>query len=103
MTARINLYSRQKAKIPRLVGANKAKLEQSLEASLTPSSLGDYLPLTGGTVSSLTVTSTLTADIIKVGSIKSGATQGAAGAVANELWKTASHATLPDNVILIGV
>ena len=35
--------------------------------------------------------------------IKSGATQGGAGAAANELWKTASHATLPDNVVLIGV
>ena len=36
-------------------------------------------------------------------SIKSGATQGGAGASAGELWKTASHATLPDNVVLIGV
>lgn len=35
--------------------------------------------------------------------IKSGATQGAAGAAANELWKTNGHATLPDNVVLIGV
>jgi len=35
--------------------------------------------------------------------IKSGATQAAAGAVAGELWKTSSHATLPDNVVLIGV
>jgi hypothetical protein len=35
--------------------------------------------------------------------IKSGATQVAAGAAANELWKTASHATLPDNVVMIGV
>lgn len=38
-----------------------------------------------------------------IGTIKSGATQGAAGAAATELWKTAGHATLPDNVILIGV
>lgn len=36
-------------------------------------------------------------------SIKSGATQGAASSVAGEIWKTASHATLPDNVLLIGV
>jgi len=35
--------------------------------------------------------------------IKSGATQGGAGAAAHEVWKTASHATLPDNVLLIGV
>jgi len=35
--------------------------------------------------------------------IKSGATQAAAGAAANELWKTNGHDTLPDNVILIGI
>jgi len=40
---------------------------------------------------------------IKVLNIKSGATQAGAGAAANELWKTASHATLPDNVVMIGV
>jgi len=39
----------------------------------------------------------------EMSSMKSGATQAAAGAVANELWKTASHATLPDNVVMIGV
>lgn len=37
------------------------------------------------------------------GAIKTGATQVAAGAAAGEPWATASHATLPDNVILIGV
>ena len=36
-------------------------------------------------------------------SIKSGATQGGAGAAAGELWKTASHITLPDDVVMIGV
>jgi len=36
-------------------------------------------------------------------SIKSGATQAAAGAAANEIWKTNGHATLPDNVLMIGV
>lgn len=35
--------------------------------------------------------------------IRSGATQGGAGAGANELWKTSEHATLPDNVVMIGV
>jgi len=35
--------------------------------------------------------------------IKSGATQAAAGAAANELWKTSGHATLPDNVVMIGI
>lgn len=35
--------------------------------------------------------------------IKSGATQVAAGAAANEVWKTSGHASLPDNVLMIGV
>lgn len=35
--------------------------------------------------------------------IKSGDTQVAAGAAADELWKTSGHATLPDNVVMIGV
>jgi hypothetical protein len=35
--------------------------------------------------------------------VKSGATQAAAGAAAGEVWKTASHATLPNNVLMIGV
>ncbi len=40
---------------------------------------------------------------VKIFTIKTGATQVASGAVANELWATDTHATLPDNVILIGV
>lgn len=40
---------------------------------------------------------------ILIHTVKSGATQGASGAVANEVWKTSGHATLPDNVIMIGV
>lgn len=35
--------------------------------------------------------------------LKSGSTQANAGAVSGEFWRTASHATLPDNVILQGV
>jgi hypothetical protein len=35
--------------------------------------------------------------------IHAGATQAAAGAAANEIWKTSGHATLPDNVLMIGV
>ena len=34
---------------------------------------------------------------------KSGATQAGAGAVAGEIWRTSGHATLPDNVLLVGV
>ncbi len=35
--------------------------------------------------------------------VKLGASQVAAGAVANEIWKTSGHATLPDNVLMIGI
>jgi len=35
--------------------------------------------------------------------IRSGATQVASGAAANEVWKTSGHATLPDNTLMIGV
>lgn len=34
--------------------------------------------------------------------LKSGATQAAAGAAKNERWYTSGHATLPDNVLMIG-
>jgi hypothetical protein len=40
---------------------------------------------------------------LKLTNIKSGANQAGAGAAAGEMWKTASHATLPDNVLMIGV
>lgn len=41
--------------------------------------------------------------ILELTSIKSGSTQAATGASANEIWKTNGHATLPDNVLMIGV
>jgi len=40
---------------------------------------------------------------LKITNLKSGATQGAAGAAANELWITSGHASLPDRVIMIGI
>ena len=40
---------------------------------------------------------------IFIENIKSGATQAAAGAAANEVWKTSGHATLPDHVLVMGV
>ncbi len=40
---------------------------------------------------------------ILIKNIKSGATQAGAGAAADEVWKTSGHATLPDNVLMIGV
>lgn len=41
--------------------------------------------------------------ILQLTEIKSGTDQANAGAAANEVWKTASHASLPDNVLMIGV
>lgn len=61
----------------------------------------DILELrSGNNVSAMTIESD---QGILFSSLKSGATQAASTAAANELWFTASHATLPDNVILIGV
>jgi len=40
---------------------------------------------------------------VMLGALKTGATQVAAGAAANEIWATSGHATLPDNVLMIGV
>jgi hypothetical protein len=36
-------------------------------------------------------------------SMKSGATQAAAGAAAGELWSTSGHGSLPDHVVMRGV
>lgn len=41
--------------------------------------------------------------ILELTEIKNGSTQANAGATANEVWKTNGHATLPDNVLMIGV
>lgn len=43
------------------------------------------------------------AEVAPTSDIKSGATQAAAGAIAGELWKTNGHASLPNNVVMIGV
>jgi hypothetical protein len=60
----------------------------------------DSLSIFTNNIVSLTMDS---AQHIFIPVIASGATQAASGAAANELWKTASHATLPDNVVMIGV
>jgi hypothetical protein len=39
----------------------------------------------------------------KIHHLKSGATQALAGAAIEELWVTSGHASLPDNVVMIGV
>ena len=55
------------------------------------------------TASNIVTTGSISGGTISITNIKSGATQAGAGAAANEIWKTSSHATLPDNVLLIGV
>ncbi len=51
--------------------------------------------LTGGPIT--------TTGTIDISITKSGATQVASTAVAGELWYTVGHATLPDNVVMLGV
>ncbi|MDD5353177.1 MAG: hypothetical protein PHS93_08470 [Candidatus Omnitrophica bacterium] len=69
--------------------------------------LGDIDIGSGGAMSIYTSAGDLHIDAIgggiKSNTIKSGATQAAAGAAAGELWKTSGHASLPDNVIMHGV
>ena len=55
------------------------------------------------TLGNSSITDTYLIGDLHLASIKSGATQVAAGAAADELWKTSGHATLPDNVVMIGV
>jgi hypothetical protein len=45
----------------------------------------------------------VTAYLLAISNIKSGSSQSAAGAVAGEIWKTAAHVLLPNNVLMIGV
>jgi len=110
----------------RLGGNELARLNQQLESSLEDAA--GVTSVSGGTGIDGTVTTTGSLDLADTAvtpasyvlssitvdqqgrltaassaSIPSGATQGAAGASAGQLWSTSSHATLPDNVILIGV
>lgn len=41
--------------------------------------------------------------ILELTTIKNGSTQANAGAAINEVWKTNGHASLPDNVLIIGI
>ena len=63
----------------------------------------DKVLVVNGTPDGVEFTDSPTVSIIFITGIKAGATQGAAGAAANEVWKTDGHATLPDNVLMIGV
>lgn len=92
----------------RLGGNDLARINQALTSSLEDDLTGVTSVGTTGTVSGITLTGTVTsAGSLTLGGsftvTMNGATQVAAGASAGELWYTASHATLPDNVIMIGV
>jgi hypothetical protein len=41
--------------------------------------------------------------VLELTQVKTGSTQANAGAGANEVWATSGHATLPDNVLMLGV
>ena len=66
---------------------------------LNPNRTFLYYSNNAGTESSIE----LLGSSIKVKGVKSGATQAAAGASVNELWKTASHGSLPNGVLMIGI
>lgn len=61
------------------------------------------LEIGGTAILSLTSTKATFDQEVFITDIKSGATQGGAGAAADELWVTSSHASLPDNVVMIGI
>lgn len=85
----------------RLGGSELARVKRDLrqdpllssEGSVT--SVGSGTNLTGGPITG--------SGTLNISVTKNGATQVAAGAAAGELWYTNGHATLPDNVVLIGV
>ena len=70
---------------------------------------GDVIGPAGATDEALARFDTATGKLLQnspitVGdAVKTGATQAAAGAAAGELWATSGHASLPDNVLMLGV
>ena len=96
----------------RRLGANDlARRNQTLRQDPVLTADGSVTSVGGtGTVEGITLTGTVTTTgsltlggTLVVPIAGSGATQVAAGVSAGELWSTSSHATLPDNVVLVGV
>jgi hypothetical protein len=81
--------------VARWVGADGDELDDS---DVIISDAGDIT--TPGDIEGDDITAN---EIIFIKNIKSGATQAGAGAAADEVWKTSGHASLPDNVLMIGV
>jgi len=63
----------------------------------------DYGIYQSGPVNNYLGGSLSVAGTVTFSSLPTGATQVAAGAAAGELWATSGHASLPDNVVMIGV
>ncbi len=82
----------------RMVAFTQVLLDRILGGDKAPGSALAALLSIGGVVEG-----TVEGAPFSISGIKTGATQGAAGAAVNELWATDGHATLPDNVVLIGV
>lgn len=78
------------------------------ELDATGVTIGDSNTLAGGHGASVTwkinsETGRATLALLSLTGVPSGATQGAAGASAGEVWRTASHASLPDGVLMLGL
>lgn len=108
------LYDRQKERVPVLRGAELATLKQIVRADTTfdittksINNLSDvYSSMSPSNNEVLTYDTTngWQSEITQFPSVsKSGATQVAAGAAEGEFWYTSGHATLPDNVLMLGV
>ncbi len=69
----------------------------------THAQIDTHIALTNEHIDWTSATVALVATTLSSSVMKTGATQVAAGAAAGELWATASHATLPDNVVMLGV
>lgn len=65
--------------------------------------IGDIDAYTHGNYVRVDSTGTHTFSNAFLHDVKTGATQVAAGAAKDEVWATSGHATLPDNVLMIGV
>jgi hypothetical protein len=81
----------------------KKEVRSTVISKTIAAQAGSVTSVAAGTNLSASTNPIVASGTINVSVTKSGATQVAASAAAGELWYTASHATLPDNVVMIGV